>query len=51
MDSGKTHPTSLHEHINILALQAGKLRDELQKNKPRDLPVNALDNLNNLAVH
>jgi PAS domain S-box-containing protein len=50
MDSGKTHPTTLHEHINILALQAGKLRDELQKNKPRDLPVNALDNLNNLAV-
>jgi len=50
MESSKTRPTTVHEHINTLALQAGKLRDELQKKKPRDLPSNAINDLNNLAV-
>jgi adenylate cyclase len=50
MASDKTRPTTVHDHINTLALQAGKLRDELQKKKVRDLPANAIDNLNNLAV-
>jgi adenylate cyclase len=50
MDSDLTRPTTVHEHINTLALQAGRLRDDLQKKNPRDLPSNAIDDLNNLAV-
>ncbi len=50
MDSNQTRPTTVHEHINTLAMQAGKLRDELQKKKPRDLPANAIDDLNHLAI-
>ena len=48
--SDKTRPTTVHEHINTLALQAGKLRDELQKKKLRDLPTNVVDDLGHLAV-
>ncbi|HEY9153356.1 MAG TPA: adenylate/guanylate cyclase domain-containing protein [Anaerolineales bacterium] len=50
MDSDKTRPTTLHEHVNTLALQAGKMRDEFQKKKSRDLPADAVENLNQLAV-
>jgi adenylate cyclase len=50
MTSDKTRPTTIHEHINTLALQAGKLRDELQKKKLRDLPMNVVDDLGHLAV-
>ena len=50
MASDKTRPTTVHDHINTLALQAGKLRDELQKKKPRDLPTNVIDDLSHLAA-
>jgi adenylate cyclase len=50
MPSDKTRPTTVHDHINTLALQAGKLRDELQSKKPRDLPTNVIDNLSHLAA-
>ena len=50
MASDKTRPTTVHDHINTLALQAGKLRDELQKEKPRDLPTNVVDDLSHLAA-
>ena len=50
MASDKTRPTKVHDHINTLALQAGKLRDELQKNKPHDLPTNVVDDLSHLAA-
>jgi len=50
MESGKTRPTTVHEHINTLALQAGNLRDELQSKKPRDLPSNTVADLDNLAA-
>jgi len=50
MTSDKTRPTTVHDHINTLALQAGKLRDELQKKKIHDLPANAVENLNSLAL-
>ncbi len=50
MASDKTRPTTVHDHINTLALQAGKLRDELQKKKPRDLPTNVIDDLGYLAA-
>jgi len=49
MAPDKTRPTTVHDHINTLALQAGKLRDELQKQKPRDLPTNVVDDLSHLA--
>jgi len=50
MASDKTRPTTVHDHINTLALQAGKLRDELQNKKPRDLPTNVVDDLSHLAA-
>jgi adenylate cyclase len=50
MGSDKTRPTKVHDHINTLALQAGKLRDDLQKNKPHDLPTNVVDDLSHLAA-
>ncbi len=50
MTSDKTRPTTVHEHINTLALQAGKLRDELQRKKLHDLPVHVVDDLGYLAV-
>ena len=50
MTSDKTRPTKVHDHINTLALQAGKLRDDLQKNKPHDLPKNVVDDLSHLAA-
>ena len=50
MASDKTRPTKVHDHINTLALQAGKLRDDLQKNKPHDLPTNVVDDLSHLAA-
>ena len=49
MDSDQTRPTTIHERINTLALQAGKLRDEFQRKKSRDVPSNAVDDLNHLA--
>jgi GAF domain-containing protein len=49
MDSNKTRPTTVHEQIHTLGLQAGKLRDALKQKKVRDLPSNVLDDLGNLA--
>ena len=50
MASDKTRPTTVHDHINTLALQAGKLRDDLQQNKPHDLPTNVVNDLSQLAA-
>ena len=50
MSSDRTRPTTLHDEINTLALQAGKLRDELKQKKIRDLPSHAIDDLTNLAT-
>ena len=50
MDSDKTRPTTVHEYINNLALQAGKLRDDLQKNKPHGLPSNAISELGQMTA-
>ncbi len=50
MDSNKTRPTTVHEQINTLGQQAGKLRDTLKQKKVRDLPSNVLDELDKLAV-
>ena len=49
MASDKSNPATLHGQINTLALQAGKLRDAFIKKKPRDLPANTIEDLNNLA--
>ncbi len=49
MDPDKSHPVTLHGQTGTLALQAGKLRDALQKLKPRDLPANTIQDLTNLA--
>ncbi len=49
MDADKSHPVTLHGQANTLALQAARLRDALQKVKPRDLPPNALQDLTNLT--
>ena len=50
MASDKTRPTTVHDHLNTLALQAGKLRDDLQEKKPHDLPSNVIDDLSHLAA-
>jgi len=50
MESNKTRPTTVHEQINTLGLQAGKLRDALVRKKPRDLPDHAIEDLTNLAT-
>ena len=49
MASEKSNPATLHGQINTLAMQAGKLRDTFIKKKPRDLPANTIEDLNNLA--
>jgi len=49
MASDKSNPATLHGQINKLAIQAGKLRDAFIKKKPRDLPANTIEDLNNLA--
>jgi adenylate cyclase len=49
MAPDKSQPATLHGQINTLAMQAGKLRDAFQKKKPRDLPPNTIEDLNNLA--
>ncbi len=45
----KSQPVTLHAQANTLALQAAKMRDALQKVKPRDLPANTLQDAANLA--
>src|SRR5581483_4310437 len=50
MDSDKSHPITIYKQINTLGLQAGKLRDELAKKKPRELPDHAIEDLTNLAT-
>jgi adenylate cyclase len=45
----RSQPVTLHGQTKTLALQAAKLRDTLQKVKPRDLPPNAIQDLSNLA--
>ena len=50
MSSDKTRPTTLHDEINGLGLQAGKLRDTLRQKKIHDLPVNVVDELTALAT-
>ncbi len=50
MSSDKTRPTTLHDEINGLGLQAGKLRDTLRQKKIHDLPVNVVDELTTLAT-
>src|SRR5512138_3325404 len=49
MIQDKSQPVTLHGQVNALAFQAAKLRDGLQKVKPRDLPPNAGQDLSNLA--
>ena len=49
MASDNSQPATLHGQIDTLAMQAGKLRDAFQKKKPRDLPANTIEDLNNLS--
>ncbi len=49
MDSDKPRLPTLHAQTNSLALQAIRLRDALQKLKPRDLPANTVEDLTQLA--
>src|SRR5512135_2831446 len=49
MVSDQSHPVTLHGQTTTLAQQATKLRDALQKVKPRDLPPNTVQDLTNLA--
>ncbi len=49
MEADKSHPVTLSGQTSSLALQAAKLRDALQKVKPRDLPPNTIQDLNNLT--
>jgi adenylate cyclase len=49
MDPHRSHPVTLYGQTNALALQAAKLRDALQKLKPRDLPGNTVEDLTNLT--
>ncbi len=48
MNSDKTKPTTIHDQILALGLQAGTLRDALQKKKARDLPPNSIEDLTSL---
>ncbi len=50
MSSDKTKPTALHDEINGLGLQAGKLRDTLKLKKIHDLPSHVTDDLTELAT-
>ncbi|MFH1185225.1 MAG: adenylate/guanylate cyclase domain-containing protein [Chloroflexota bacterium] len=49
MKPEKPPARSLRDQTNALAVQATELRDHLQKLKPRELPLNALENLGALA--
>lgn len=49
MSSDKTRPTTIHDQILALGLQAARLRDALQKKKARDLPPNTIEDLTNLT--
>ncbi|MBI1794770.1 MAG: GAF domain-containing protein [Chloroflexi bacterium] len=49
MSSDKTRPTTIHDQILALGLQAARLRDALQKKKARDLPPNTVEDLTNLT--
>lgn len=49
MNPEKTHPSTIHDRVLTLALQAGKLRDMFQQKKTRDLPPHTIDDLTNLA--
>jgi adenylate cyclase len=49
MADDKSQHATLHGQTTTLAVQAAKLRDALQKVKPRDLPPNALQDLSNLV--
>ena len=50
MDSNKTRPTTVHEYLHNLALQAGRLREDLEKKKPRGLPSNTIRELEQLTT-
>jgi PAS domain S-box-containing protein len=50
MDSNKTRPTTVHEYIHNLALQAGRIREDLQQKKPRGLPFNTLRELEQMTL-
>ncbi len=50
MPSDKIRPTTLHDEINNLGLQAGKLRDELKQKKIRDLPSHTIEELTSVAT-
>ncbi len=49
MESDKSHPVTLYGQIGMLALQASRLCDAVQKAKPRNLPANVIPDLTNLA--
>ncbi len=49
MESDKSHPVTLYGQTGMLALQASRLRDAVQKAKPRNLPANVIPDLANLA--
>jgi len=48
MSSDKTKPTTIHDQILTLGLQAGSLRDALQKKKARELPPRTVEDLTGL---
>jgi len=45
MSSDNIRPTTIHDQILTLGLQAASLRDALQKKKARDLPPNTVEDL------
>ncbi len=49
MSPDKTKPITIHDQILMLGLQAGTLRDALQKKKARDLPPNTVEGLTDLV--
>ena len=49
MSSDKTKPTTIHDQVLMLSLQAGILRDALQKKKARDLPPHTVEELTSLV--
>jgi PAS domain S-box-containing protein len=50
MDSNQTRPTTVHEYIHSLALQAGRIREDLQQKKPHGLPANTLRDLEQMTL-
>ena len=49
MSSDKTKPTTIHDQVLTLSLQAGKLRDAMLKKKARDLPANTVEDLTSFS--